>query len=119
MKTLEQTRFVVCVCVWVSVWPALGSVNTGCGIWSFENLCKSFNTLQTDHNDKPKAESQSGNDCFEYFTSKHFTPQGGSKLAQNVSLRFALVSVSLCVCVSLSVYNLGHSIDSVPGGTFN
>lgn len=30
------------------------------GIWSFENLFKSFNTLQTDHNDKPKAESRAG-----------------------------------------------------------
>lgn len=118
MKTLERTRFVVCVRVCGFLFgqrlilSIQGAVN---GIWSFENLCKSFNTLQTDHNDKPKAESRSGNDCFKYFTSKHFTPQGGSKLAQNVSLRFALVSVSLCV----SVYNLGHSIDSVPGGTFN
>lgn len=101
----------MCVCVWVSVWQRLilsiqGAVSS---IWSFENLCKSFNTLQTDHNDKPKAESpsrrrsRSRNDCFEYFTSKHFTQKGGSKLAQNVSLRFALVFVSVCVCVCIQL----------------
>lgn len=56
--------------------------------WSFENLCKSFNTLQTDHNDKPKAETaesqearaEGRNDCFEYFTSKHFRAQGVAAL---------------------------------------
>lgn len=59
MKTLERTVCCVCVCGFLFGQRLILSIQGAVsGIWSFENLCKSFNTLQTDHNDKPKAEGR-------------------------------------------------------------
>lgn len=83
-----RTRLCVCLCGFLFGQRLILSIQgaaAAAAAWSFENLCKSFNTLQTDHNDKPKAETReprakSRNDCFEYFTSKHFTAQGVAAL---------------------------------------